>query len=330
MIGRRNLAPELQRALMDAGIIGAADIKYVVKDGNTSKSYWDGITKGIGMYYSPSTGNSTAITNALAACSTGQNDVVMVSPDSHTLAASLAWNKNLTHLVGMGSGGLMNMRARIGHGSNLVNQLLNITGYGCIFAGLYTMYGNNDDTDVDKIAWQITGNRNSFINCHNGGPLGVNEADQADFNLINIAETTAGDGLEHYFKKCVIGVETTAWSAGSMIKISGTPRLVFDDCILLMRSDANGVTFLDGTAGDGQGFILFKNTTGINLGTALTVAIGSTGLAAGTDIILHNSGFSGATDLIAAADEAKAKMIAGTGVLADEQVGLAIDFDHTA
>ena len=129
----------------------------------------------------------------------------------------------------------------------------------------------------------------------------------------------------------MIGVDTVAWTNGTMMKTAGTPRLVFENCLFIMRSDNAQVTFINGTAGDGQGFVLFKNCTGINLGTALTYAIGSTGIAAATDYIIHNSGFTGCTDLIAAADEAKAIAIAQVGnVSADDvNIGLGIPFDHT-
>jgi len=301
---------------------GIADVRMAYSSGSEAPfAYWQGYAQGK---------IHSTIAKALAACTASRNDVVLLTPESHSQAASLAWNKNMTHLVGMYGPGMMNLRSRIGHSANFDN-LINITGYGCTFAHLFFMYGRGNAANLTCA--QITGNRNSFINCHFGAPMNATEADQATFKILDFAETAGGDGLEHYFKDCVIGVDTTAWTNGDMMKISGTPRLVFENCLFVMRADNSQVTFLDGTAGDGQGFILFKNCTGINLGTALTVAIGSTGIAAGTDIILHNSGFSGVTDLIAAADEAKAKIIAIPNTprsdLPDLWAGLAIHYDQT-
>jgi hypothetical protein len=268
------------------------------------------------------------IATGLAAMTSGRNDVALLSPDSHTQTASLVWNKNMTHLIGAYGPAMMNMRSRIGHSGNF-EKLLSITGYGNIFAHLYLMYGaaHADNT----VGLHINGNRNTFMHVHVGGPMHATPADEADFYLVSIEEESAGAGNEQYFYKCVFGIDTVAWTNGDMFKHKGTPRLVFEDCIFLMRTDNAQVTILDGTAGDGQGFYLFKNCVGINLGSALTVAFGSTGLASGTDFILHNTGFTGVTDLIGAGDEAKVLITNNTGLVsADEVIGLATAFDHTA
>jgi hypothetical protein len=313
---------EMAAAFIGSDIPGVADIHICIDATATQTPYqfWNKWAMGERDY------QHTTITAAINACTGGRNDVVLITPDSHTQAASIAWNENMTHLVGMYPTTMMNMRSRIGH-SATVDPLLNITGYGCLFKGIYLMYGLNNATDLTCV--KVTGNRNTFKHCHFNAPTNAAPADVATFKVIHFTETSGGDGLEHYFDHCTIGNDTTAWTNGDMMKTAGTPRLVFENCVFLMRGDNNQLTFIDGTAGDGQGFVLFKNCAGMNLGTEITVAIGSTGLAAGTDYILLNSGFSGAADLIAEADEAKAKMIA-TGITADEQVGLAIDFDHTA
>lgn len=315
----REIASSLAGSLQ---LVGVADVHMLTRAGAYEPySYWEQWS------HSDKESFHTDIETALGKMTGDRNDALLISPDSHSQADSVTWSKNITHLIGMYPASMLGMRARIGHSANF-DKLLDITGYGCLFANFELQYGRGNAANLT--CCQITGNRNTFRNVRFGGPYNATEADQATFKMIGISETTAGDGLEHYFKDCVVGGDTVAWTNGDMIKISGTPRLVFENCLFLMRADNAQVTFLDGTAGDGQGFILFKNSTGINLGTANTVAIGSTGIAAGTDIIMHNSGFSGATDLIAAADEAKAKMIAGSGILADENIGLAIDFDHTA
>lgn len=270
----------------------------------------------------------TTIAAAHTATTSARNDVVLLSPDSHSQAATLTWSNNMTHLVGMYGPAMMNQRSRIGH-SVTVDPLLNVTGYGNTFANLYFMYGLANATDLTCM--KVTGNRNSFIRCHFNAPTNATPADEATFKVLHFTETAGGDGLEHYFKSCTIGNDTTLMTDGETIKTYGTPRLVFEDCLILMRSDANAPRFIDGTAGDGQGFIIFKNTTLLNLGTTLTLAFASTGLAAGTDYVMHNSGVCGATDLIAAADEAKAWCISSAGAAADGIYGgLGIPFDHTA
>jgi hypothetical protein len=305
-------------------IPGAAQRHVVTRSTNTDESF---------KYWSQNTDpvfHHTSIATAHTACTSGRNDVVLLSADSHTTAATITWSKNMTHLIGMYGPAMMNMRTRIIHSVTL-DPLFHVTGYGNTFANLYTSYAETDAA-TDLTCLKVTGNRNTFVHCHWGGPMGATAADQAGFAMVRFAETSGGDGLEHYFKHCVIGIDTVAWSAGVMFRTAGTPRLVFEDCIFLMRSDAAGVQFFNGTAGDGAGFVLFKNCVGINLGTALTLAIGSTGLAAATDYIFSNSGFTGCNDVIAAADEAKAICIAcpNDSTTGDLFAGLGIAIDHTA
>ena len=304
------------------GLVGVADVHLLTRSGAYAPyQYWETWSHGERESF------HTDIETALGKMVTGRNDVLLISPDSHSQADSVTWSKNMTHLIGMYPPALIGHRARIGHSANF-DKLLDITGYGNLFANFELQYGRGDAANLT--CCQITGNRNTFRNVRFGGPYNATEADQATFKMIGISETAGGDGLEHYFKDCVVGAETVAWTNGDMIKISGTPRLVFEGCTFLMNADNGQVTILDGTAGDGAGFILFKNCVGINRGSSLTYAFGSTGIAAATDIILHNSGFSGVTDLIAAADEAKVKTTAIAVTADDTAAGLVVDFDHTA
>jgi hypothetical protein len=313
---------EIASAILGRYGIPVADVHLCSGSSGANFSYWEQWS------HSNNPSFHTDIETALGLMTTGRNDCLLLTPDSHSQADSITWNKNLTHLVGMYPPSMIGQRARIGHSANFT-KLLDITGYGNFFANIELQYGRGNAANL--IAMQVTGNRNTFQNFYVGGPFNATEADQAAFSLVKFSETSGGDGLEHYFKDCVFGCDTVAWTNGTMFKTNGTPRLVFENCVFLMRADNAQVTFINGTAGDGQGFILFKNCTGINLGTALTYAIGSTGIAAATDYILHNSGFTGVTDLIAAADEAKAISIASVGAAADDiNIGLGIPFDHTA
>lgn len=298
------------------GLVGVADVHMLTRSGAyTPYSYWE--------QWSQSDKQSfhTDIETALGLMTSGRNDVLLVSPDSHVQADSITWSKNMAHLIGMYPPTLLSQRSRIGHNANF-DKLLDITGYGCLFANLLLQYGRGDAANLT--CCQITGNRCAFYNVHFGAPMDAIEADEAAFKVIKISETSGGDGLEHYFKDCAIGVDTVAWTNGTMIRINGTPRLVFEDCHLVMRPDNAQVTFLDGTAGDGQGFVIFKNTYGYNLGTAITVALGSTGLAAATKFFMARSNFLGALDVIAAADEAKVVYASEVGATEDILGGLGV------
>lgn len=310
-------------ALGKLGIPGIADVHICADvDGGQPYTYWEQFA------HADKTSFHTDIETALGLMTTGRNDVLLLTPDSHTQGDSITWSKDITHLVGMYPPSRLSHRARITHNANF-DKLLDITGYGNLFANIAFMYGRGSATNLT--CCQITGNRNSFYNCHFVAPTNATEGDQATFKVIGMAETSIGDGLEHYFKDCTIGADTVAWTNGDLIKIDGTPRLVFEDCLLVMRPDNQQVTFLDGSAGDGDGFIIFKNTLGCNLGTQVLVALGSTGWGANTKIFMHDSNFAGAADVIAAADEAKVLVSSRIGATADDvNGGLAIPYDHTA
>lgn len=310
-------------ALGKLGIPGIADIHILTRSGAYAPySYWEQ------WAHANNESFHTDIETALGKMTTGRNDVLLISPDSHSQADSITWSKNMTHLVGMYPPTMISQRSRIGHSANF-DKLLDITGYGNLFANFELQYGRGSAANLT--CCQITGNRNTFKNVHFGAPFNATEADQATFKVIGIAETSGGDGLEHYFDHCTIGADTIAWTNGDMIKYSGTPRMVFEDCQLIMRADNAQVTFMDGTAGDGAGFVIFKNCILHNFGTSLTVGFGSTGLAATTDILLAGSTtLGGATDVIAAADEAQVFIPARVGVTEDIYAGLSINPDHTA
>lgn len=309
-------------ALGRFGLPGIADVHICSGTSGAPFSYWEQFAHADKQSF------HTTISAALGLMTTGRNDVLLLTPDSHTQAVSLAWNKNLTHLVGMYPPAMLAQRARIGHSANF-DKLLDVSGYGNLFANLYLMYGRGDAANLTCL--NISGNRNSFINCHFAAPMNATEGDEATFKVINMTETSGGDGLEHYFKGCTIGVDTAIWTNGDMIKYAGTPRLVFEDCIFLTRLDNGQVTVIDGTAGDGNGFILFKNCIGVNTGTAMTVAIGSTGLAAATRMFIQNSWFLNCTDVIAAASEAQVFAGMYPAAAADDIfLGLGQPVDHTA
>jgi len=309
-------------ALGKLGLVGIADVHLLTRSGAYAPyQYWEQWS------HADKESFHTDIETALGKMTTGRNDVLLISPDSHSQADSITWSKNMTHLVGMYPPSMISQRARIGHSANF-DKLLDITGYGNLFANFELQYGRGNAANLT--CCQITGNRNTFKHVHFGAPFNATEADQATFKIIGMAETSGGDGLEHYFDHCTIGADTVAWTNGDMIKISGTPRMVFENCQLIMRADNAQVTFMDGTAGDGAGFVIFKNTDLMNFGTALTTAFGSTGLAAATDIVLSgNSAILGATDVIAAAAEAQVWYPAKVGVTEDVYGGLMINPDHT-
>jgi len=324
MITEQNLDSSLKALIK--GVPGMAEKLYVCKDGGAAKDFWGPRVAGDKIFSDPASGAGAAITAALAAATSGRNDVIHLSPDSHTIAAAIDWNKNMTHLVGMYPEQMMNQRARIGQSVALAN-MFTVSGYGNMLANLYFMYGTSGATNLNLL--NVTGDRNSFINCHFGGPMHATPADQAGFDLVKLS---CG---EVYFKNCTFGIDTVLWTNGDMINAYGgsdrSLRAVFENCIFLMRADNAQVNFFQTDAGAGNGFLIFKNCMFINLGTSLTVGIDNTGVGTAMKFIQDvNTMWTGVTDIIAAASEASVIMGTGNYVAAATANGIATTFDHTA
>lgn len=242
--------------------------------------------------------NTLAAAETAMASYTGKNDVVLVTPESHSLAAALTWDSNLTHLVGMYANARQNHRARIGHSANF-SPLLTVSGYGNVFANLYFMHGRGNAANLQLLS--VTGPRNSFYNCHFAGPLNATEGDQATYRILNLAHS------ESYFRDCTFGIDTTAWTNGDMVVFGAQadpPRVVFENCLFLMAADNAQVNFLSVAAGCGSGLALFRKCQFINIGTALTYAIDGAGLGNFKMAFDSDCYFAGCTDVVALAYEA--------------------------
>lgn len=327
MIKERNLDPSLRSLIQGVSMPGAADKLYVVKDGAAAKDYWGQRVEGAKLFESPSSGASAAIANAHSYATSGRNDVVHLSPDSHTLGAALTWSKSMTHLIGMYPESRMNQRSRIGHNITLAT-MLTVSGAGNLFANLYFMYGLANATDLNLLT--VSGDRNNFINCHFGGPTNATPVDEAGFDLVRL---NCG---EVFFGNCTFGLETVLWTDGDVLRFYGAAdrslRATFENCVIHIRADNNQVNFIETVAGLGNGFATFKNTMFINHGTAILLGIDGAGVGTAFKHIFDiNSFMVGATDVITAANEGTVYFGHGNFLTgADEDNGLACNPDHTA
>jgi hypothetical protein len=293
MIQLRNLSADLKNMVLSANqmIPGMADRYIIAAAAGQPLSYWQDKLNGEKVY--------NTIASALAAMTSGRNDVALLAPDSHNQAATLTWDKNMCHLIGAYGPARQNHRARIGHSANF-SPLMSITGYGNTFAGMYMMHGRGSASNLVGLA--IGGERNSFIGCH-FLPANATELDQANYRLVTI------DKAEQYFLGCTFGSDTVAWTNGAMIKLGvssdgGPPRVVFEDCIFYMYADNNQVRFLDASlAGMGRALMVFKNCAFINVGTALAYAINGAGLSNAQMFFDANCSFAGCTEVVEAGYE---------------------------
>lgn len=168
---------------------------------------------------------------ALAKCTANNNDVVAFVGTIH-LTASLTWNKNQTHLIGICSPLKRGKRARISvSGATGFNNLVSVTASGCNFRNFGTFYGWTNSSAA-LICWSDTGGRNSYDNVEFLG-FGDATVSTGSSNLTGSRafkfNTSTGETI---FRSCVFGVDTTVRNATNYtLEIAGgAPRMNFYDC----------------------------------------------------------------------------------------------------
>lgn len=237
------------------------------------------------------------LTRALALCTSGNNDVVFVTGTIH-VSATVAWNKNNTHLIGLAGPIQTNPRARISQtGTTVFTPLVNVTGRGCIFTNMGAFHGFVDA--VTQICWADSGGNNYYSSC---SFLGMANATGAAAQTGSRSLTVGGGGSgENTFENCQIGLDTVARSAAnySLEFLSGSPRNTFRNCIFPCFATATSPAFINAGAASIDRFQAFDNCYFINeiksggsstLAQAFNVSSSSGGV-----IFMNNCGVYGVT-----------------------------------
>lgn len=203
------------------------------------------------------------VAKALSLATTNQNDTILLYAESNTAAnttdyqsATLTWNKDAVHLVGVCAPVAVSQRARIAQLSTAtaVSPLVNVTANGCIFRNISIFQGVADATSL--VALQVTGSRNVFENCHIAG-IG-----HATMVTAGAASLKINAGAENVFRNCTIGLDTIARSQNTNgeIWIDGeAARNLFEDCLIeafISNVGYEHVTINDATAVDR--WLIFK------------------------------------------------------------------------
>lgn len=166
---------------------------------------------------------SLVTAEAQMASKTLGNATLLITPESHALAAALTIDLNLTNFVGMSPGGLaFNKRSRVGM-SAAFSPMITVSGYQNYFKDLYTMHGT---AAADYIGWLISGARNVFNGVHFGGPMIAAQAGHASYEGVKVT------GSENYFKNCILGTDTIARDEVTPNVTLGAGTItVFEKCI---------------------------------------------------------------------------------------------------
>jgi hypothetical protein len=152
-------------------------------------------------------------------------------------SSTLLWAKNQVHLIGMCSPGMYGKRARIAPTSSLAgtagfNQLVKVTGAGCLFANLQSFYGFSN-TAAALVNWEDDGGRSTYLNCEFLG-FGDNTTTTGTANLTGARAIKLNNNVgETTFVNCVFGGNTTTRNATNytMEIAGGCPRVIIRDSV---------------------------------------------------------------------------------------------------
>jgi len=266
------MSSRLREMAAGLGIPGAAEVQVCgATAGNEAYDYWHFLSNAHKDIF------HTSIITAEAALTTNRNDVLLLTPENHSLASALTWDLNMSHFIGMYGSARQNMRSRIGQ-SAAFSPVVNMSGYGNTMQNLYFMHGTASATNLNLLT--DTGGRNSYLNCHFLGQ-DATAMDEATYNLIYL------DNNELYFKDCMFGGDGVGMTEGTLVSFGDNvdpPRSVFENCIFMMYADAAEPTFMDIDSGCGNCWLIFKNCMFLNRGTQLTYGM-SIGAASNAEVM---------------------------------------------
>lgn len=191
---------------------------------------------------------------ALAKCTAGQNDVVLLCAQSNTASgttdyqnSTLDWNKDLTHLIGINDGPQWSQRSRVAFTStyNTASNLITFSANACLVSNISAYQGvaGTSPTGCAK----VTGQRNRFVSCQLAG-MGNTANDIAGAYSLSI-----DGGAENLFEDCTIGQDTTTLGASINAHLyfaNGATRNYFRRCLFpLYTAHATNTQFARAAAG---------------------------------------------------------------------------------
>jgi hypothetical protein len=203
------------------------------------------------------------LAKALSEATANQNDVVLLYAESNTAAnttdyqaATLDWNKDGVHLIGINAGVNVSPRSRVAFTSayNTASNLFTLSADGCYIANIefYAGVAGTNPTGC----MNVTGERNRIENCHIAG-IGHDNNDIANAYSLRVA------GSENLFKSCTIGLDTISHQFLKRASSASDRFTVFRNCMFINAIQSTGVSMLealDVTAGGSPaGLIALKD-----------------------------------------------------------------------
>lgn len=245
-----------------------------------------------------------SIEAAFAKCTADRHDTILflANDTADNPAAAIDWNKDYTHLVGIGCElpGVGQRCRIVGTAALDLSQVITFSATGCIVKNVQIYNGN--DAAADSGAAIVSGSRNYFENVMFAGMAHATPGARAGCYSLSLT------GSENAFKRCSIGLQTIIRAqANAELLISGTDcmRNKFIQCELLSWSVTAGkllVKFAAGSVPWSTQFedCLFNNldmTAGGADGASIDNAIGDSSTAKHHIILRGNNTFVGCTGI---------------------------------
>jgi hypothetical protein len=299
-----------------AGLPGVSDV-YQVTSSGAPYTFWN-------KWFKPRSNMFTTLAAAEAELTGSINEVIQLSPENHALSAALTWDKSNTALIGQAPDEqIMNQRARVSMSADFT-PMVTISGDGNLFKNLYFMHGRANAANLNCLT--VSGDRNTFVNCHIAGPQDTAEATASGYDLIRL--TTAEETV---FKNCFIGNMTIGSTTVNLVeKQTGSGAVLFDKCIFFINSNGANNTIIKLDTGIQARPIIMRDCIGIVAGTQVTYAITGDYLDANRRVHLFNSDFYNVADVCSANNESHVISYGASAFrAADEVNSIGIPYDHT-
>jgi len=224
------------------------------------------------------------LTQALAACLSGNNDVVLFT-GTFSPSATFTWNKNNTHLIGLSVSPYATPTISVASTtatSGAFSPLVNVTATGCIFQNFSVVSGINQA--ATQVAWAEAGGQNTYIGVNINQVGNATAGAQAGNRALTIAS------VGNYFQNCILGSDAIIRATGNSANIGlldGAGDCTFQNCVIPMYSSNAANVFIVTASTALVGYFVFKeclmvnnlnNTSGTSLTAAITVAAASKGI----------------------------------------------------
>ncbi len=273
------------------------------------------------------------LAKALAAATANQNDIVFLYSEGNTASqttdyqsATLDWNKDSVHLIGVNDAPQLGQRSRVAFLSTYATaaNLVTVSANGCLIANIEFFAGVASALPTGCM--NVTSMRNHFVNCQISG-MGAAANDIAGAYSLKL--TAAQENL---FEGCYIGLDTVTLGAQANSQIlcaSAATRNTFRDChIATYTNHATNNNFLRAPTGSLDRWLEFENCRFVNpidsASTLLTQAFIVASDAGGSVLLTGaNTGIVGATDWNST-DSGNVRAVNGTVTAATFGLGVAV------